>query len=186
MPLIAKGLSSRGAETLGLFQAAMGAGPLVMALVLTRFPVTGKEKTTLFSSVMIMGGLQVLSLVLPAGGVSGICGFTLFFFLWSGVMVRAAVSFRTLLQNFAGQDYGGRVFALASTLGNASIPAAMIVFGLLLEYSNPALLLPVSGLALTGMGGRGIDLVSRLNSLFIFITGRSLVESPDRPVTGDL
>ncbi len=153
MPVIANQLSSRGAETLGVFQAAMGAGPLMMALVLTRLPVAGKEKRTLFSSVIIMGGLQMLSFLLPKSGLPGICGFTIFFFLWSGFMIRAAVSFKTLLQMFAGQAYGGRVFALASTLGNAAIPAAMIVFGLVLEYISPTLLLPVSGLILAGMGG---------------------------------
>ena len=67
-------------------------------------------------------------------------------------MIRAAVSFRTLLQRHTEQRFQGRVFALASTLGNGSVPAAMMVFGLLLEQTGYVLLLPASGLALAGLG----------------------------------
>ena len=61
------------------------------------------------------------------------------------------VSFKTLLQIYTKNAFRGRVFAAASTIGNASIPAAMIVFGLLLEYIEFSSLLPASGLARAGL-----------------------------------
>ncbi|HCY84412.1 MAG TPA: hypothetical protein DHV36_04685 [Desulfobacteraceae bacterium] len=159
MPVIAN--HSGGPGVLGVFQAGLGGGILVMSLLLSRFSVAGKEETTLFTSVMAMGILQMLAFLLPEEGVVSTLGFTICFFLWGCAMVRAAVSFKTLLQTFAGETYGGRVFAVASTVGNGSIPAAMIVFGLALEYIGAGILLPVSGLFLTGLGLAALIMIRR-------------------------
>jgi hypothetical protein len=67
-------------------------------------------------------------------------------------VIRAAVSYRTLLQTCAENKFGVRVFAAATTIGDVTVPAAMIVFGLLLEHIEFSSLLPVSGLALAGLG----------------------------------
>ena len=150
MPVIAN--HSGGPGVLGTFQAALGGGILVMSLLLSHFSVAGKEEFTLFTSLMAMGILQTLTFLLPDDSLASTTGFTICFFLWGSAMVRAAVSFKTLLQTFAGETYGGRVFAVASTVGNGSIPAAMIAFGLALEYIDVGILLPVSGLCLTGLG----------------------------------
>ena len=69
-----------------------------------------------------------------------------------GVVIRASISYKTLLQAYTDNAFGGRVFAAASTIGDATVPAAMIVFGLLLDHIAFSSLLPVSGLALAGLG----------------------------------
>ncbi len=152
MPVIADRISGDGPKTLGIFQAALGGGILFMSLVLSRISITGKEKTALFSSVVVMGVVQTLAWGAAQTGDLAVAGLTVCFFLWGCAMIRAAVSFKTLLQTYADNEFGGRVFAMASTIGNASIPAAMIVFGLLLEYIEFSSLLPVSGLTLAGLG----------------------------------
>ncbi len=152
MPVIANTISGDGPRTLGIFQAALGGGILTMSLLLSRISKTGKEQTTLFSSVAAMGVIQVVTWSVSRSGTMAVSAFAVCFFFWGCAMIRAAVSFRTLLQTYAQNEYGGRIFAAASTIGNASIPAAMIVFGLLLEYVTYSILLPVSGLAMAGLG----------------------------------
>lgn len=152
MPVIANTISDNGAETLGLFQAALGVGILVMSILLSRFSVSGKEKESLFSSVAVMGSIQALTWFIIPENDFALAGYTACIFLWGAAMIRAAVSFKTLLQTHVDNTYGGRVFAIASTIGNASIPAAMIMFGLLLDYIEYSNLLPISGLILATLG----------------------------------
>ena len=152
MPVIADRVSDDGPRTLGIFQAALGAGVLCMSLLLSRISIAGKEKTALFSSVAAMGGVQMLTWAVARSGELAVPGYAACFFLWGCAMIRAAVAFKTLLQTYAENAFGGRVFAAAATIGNASIPAAMIVFGLLLEYIGFSSLLPASGLVLAGLG----------------------------------
>ena len=171
MPLIAEGIGGDGPRALGLFHAGLGGGTLAGALFLSRLPITEKADTALFSSVTAMGIIQMLALVLPETGPAAVAGYTACFFLWGGAMIRAAISFKTLLQTAAEEAFSGRVFALASTVGNGSIPAAMIAFGLLGEFIPVDILLPVSGLALSGLG---------LTAFTIF-SGRSHDTETSRP-----
>lgn len=152
MPVIADAVSETGPKALGMFQAALGIGILVMSLALGKIPISGTKTSPLFTSVMAMGGIQVLACFVPQQTWWTVEGYAVCFLLWGGAMIRAAVSFKTLLQIHTDNELGGRVFALASTIGNGSIPAAMIVFGLLLDYVPFSSLLPISGLALAGLG----------------------------------
>jgi MFS family permease len=152
MPVIAAGISSDGPRTLGIFHAAIGGGFLAMSLLLSRISMAGKEQTALFFSVAAMGLVQMLTWFVARTGDRAVLGFTVCFFLWGAAVVRAAVAYKTLLQTYAHNAFGGRVFAAASTVGDAAVPAAMIVFGLLLDYIAFSSLLPVSGLALAGLG----------------------------------
>ena len=152
MPVIADQISSDGPRTLGIFHAALGGGFLAMSLLLSRVSIAGKEKTVLFSSVVAMGGVQVLTWFVAWADDLAVLGFAICIFFWGAAVIRAAVSYKTLLQTYAENEFGGRVFAAASTIGDATVPAAMIVFGLLLEHIAFSSLLPVSGLALAGLG----------------------------------
>ena len=57
-------------------------------------------------------------------------------------------SFKTLLQKKVDNSFAGRVFAVVGSVGNASIPGAMIVYGFLLEIYDFQDLLMISGLVL--------------------------------------
>jgi len=52
------------------------------------------------------------------------------------------------LQKRIDNQFAGRVFAVAGSIGNASIPAAMILYGFLLEKYDFLNLLMISGLIL--------------------------------------
>ena len=72
-------------------------------------------------------------------------------FLFGCCIICASISFKTLLQNSIDNKFAGRVFAVAGSVGNASIPGAMIIYGFLLEKYDYQALLMVSGLVLMAL-----------------------------------
>ena len=146
LPVMADTVSSDGVRTLGFFQTALGLGTLIMAVFLSIRTISGREKTSLFSSVFVIGLLfSGTGMVNPGERIS----FYLFMiFLFGCCIICAGISFRTLLQKGVDNAFAGRVFAVAGSIGNAAIPGAMIIYGVLLERYSFQGLLMVSGLVL--------------------------------------
>ena len=148
LPVMADSVSADGAKILGFFQTALGLGTLIMAVFLSIRTISGREKASLFGSVFIMG-LLFLGTGMMGAGESLIVSFYLFMiFLFGCCMICAGISFRTLLQKGVDNAFAGRVFAVAGSIGNAAIPGAMIIYGVLLEHYSFQGLLMVSGLVL--------------------------------------
>jgi len=148
MPVIAAQISSDGAMNLGFFQGVLGSGCIAMALGLSFFDISGKEKNCLFGGVFFIGMVFVSGSFLSpshAWAVSLYCGLIL---LFGGSIILASVSFKTMLQKQIDNRFAGRVFAVAGSVGNASIPGAMIIYGLLLEKLSVRPLLMGTGLVL--------------------------------------
>lgn len=145
MPVIASGISSDGAKTLGFFQGGLGLGGIMTAVGLSIWPISGKEKYTLFGSVFFIGLLYALAAFFK-GNESVMTGcFLAMIFLFGGCLICAGISFKTLLQKNMDNHFAGRVFAVAGSVGNASIPGAMIFHGVLLEKYSVQGVLMVSG-----------------------------------------
>ncbi len=152
MPVIADTISKEGPKTLGFFQAAFGSGTIVMALIIGMGGFLGgglsKERFALFSSTFFIGGVFAVSFFIRGSSTAMTIGFVLCLFLMGCALILASVSFKTLLQKNMDNRYSGRVFALAGSLGNASIPGAMILYGLLLDRFDFGGLLLFTGLLL--------------------------------------
>ena len=151
MPVIADAISLDGARTFGFFQAAFGLGTIIMAIVLSMKNIYGKEKTALFTSVLCIGLLYGAASFFSGNPIVLLSLFLAMMFLFGCCIICAGISFKTLLQKSIDNKFAGRVFAVAGSVGNASIPGAMIIYGILLEkYEYPALLM-VSGLVLMAL-----------------------------------
>ena len=148
LPVIAHSISADGARTLGLFQAALGFGMLSTAIALSINSISGREKTALFGSVFFMGLLYALASFFNGNELILTTLFLVMIFLFGCCIILASVFFKTLLQKSIDNTFAGRVFAVAGSLGNASIPGAMIAYGILLEKYDTGGLLMVSGLVL--------------------------------------
>ncbi len=148
MPVIAHTISEDGAKNLGFFQAAFGLGTIITAVVLSAGSISGQEKFTLFGSVFLMGLLFVFAFFFNGDETIMIPLFLAMIFLFGCCIICAGISFRTLLQKSIDNNFAGRVFAVAGSIGNASIPGAMIIYGFLLEKYDFQGLLLVSGLVL--------------------------------------
>jgi DHA3 family macrolide efflux protein-like MFS transporter len=152
MPVIADTIGNMaegdGAKNLGFFQAALGLGTIIMAIAMSVFNILGKEKITLFISVFLIGLLYVLASFFNGNQTIMLVLFLCMIFLFGCCIICAGISFKTLLQQIIDNNYAGRVFAIAGSVGNASIPGAMIIYGILLEKYDYQGLLMASGLIL--------------------------------------
>jgi len=148
MPVIASAISDDGVRNLGFFQTAFGIGTIIMAVILSIKNITGKEKLTLFGSVFFIGVLYIAASFF-AGNETVTTGlYLIMIFLFGCCIICASISFKTLLQKKVENSFAGRVFAVVGSVGNASIPGAMIAYGFLLEKYDFQALLMVSGLFL--------------------------------------
>ena len=148
MPVIADKISGNGPKTLGFFQAAFGGGTIAMAFALSLVSASGKEKISLFSSTFFIGMVFVASFWIQGDEVTMTGLFIFCLFLMGCAIILASISFKTLLQKNLDNSYSGRIFALAGSIGNASIPGAMILYGVLLDRFHYQGLLLGSGLVL--------------------------------------
>ena len=145
IPVIADNLPGSGPANMGYIQTAFGAGAVIMALVLSWFSIRGREAFMLFAAVALIG--IFLSLI----GLSGLPTpymilYLVLFLLASASIILAATSFQSLIQADTAPAMTGRVFGVVSSVGNFSIPFAMLVYGFLLEYFDSHMLLGLSGL----------------------------------------
>lgn len=152
IPVIANLLHGNAPLNLGYIQTTFGAGAVVMALLLSCRSIDGKESLTLFAAVASIGLLL---------GLIGLCGFAqvgiatllALFFLFNASIILAGTSFQSLIQKHSDPSMTGRVFGVVSSVGNFSIPLAMLLYGLLLEHINTYLLICVSGLIIVLVSG---------------------------------
>jgi len=148
MPVIANAISNDGAKNLGFFQTAFGVGTIIMAVILSIKNISGKENFTLFGSVFLIGVLYIAASFF-AGSEAVITGlYLIMIFLFGCCIICAGISFKTLLQKKVDTSFAGRVFAVVGSVGNASIPGAMMAYGFLLEIYDFQDLLMISGFVL--------------------------------------
>lgn len=145
IPVIANHLPGKGPENMGYLQTAFGIGAVIMALLLSYVSISGRESLMLFAAVACIG------LFLFGIGFSGLSTpyfmvYLALFLLLSSSIILAGTSFQSMIQKNTEPDMTGRVFGVVSSVGNVSIPFAMLVYGFLLENFNFHLLLGTSGL----------------------------------------
>ena len=148
MPVAAISLSGNGAQNLGFFQTSLGLGAIVMAMILSVKAFSGRESRVLFGSVFLVGILFVTAAFSESLSNRSVWPFLPVFILIGCFIVSAGTAFKSLLQRRVDQRMTGRVFGVAGSIGNGSIPAAMMIYGFLLDRFSYDHLLLVSGLLL--------------------------------------
>lgn len=148
IPVLADVLPGEGAGNLGFIQTAFGVGAVVMALVISIYSITGKEVRFLFSGVFMVGVAYMAIAALLFGDAAALLPVLLIFFLTGCFIILAGTCFRTILQRGVDDQLAGRVFGVVSSLGNGSIPLAMLVYGMLLSMFPLHHLVLISGVSL--------------------------------------
>jgi MFS family permease len=148
IPVLATDLNGEGAENIGYIQTCFGLGTVFAALFISIRNIKQKESPILFGSVFLIG----LSLLLIGGihlsGFRMIIPFLIIFLGIGGLIIFAGTSFRSMIQKEVDQRMMGRVFGFVSSVGNISIPLAMLIFGFLMEYVSHSIILAASGFSL--------------------------------------
>lgn len=148
IPVLATALDGRGAENIGFIQTCFGLGTVLAALFISIRNIKHKESLILFGSVFLIG----LSLLLIGGihmaGVRLIGPYLMTFSAVGGLIIFAGTSFRSMIQKEVQDEMMGRVFGFVSSVGNISIPLAMLILGSLMEYVSHSIILAASGFIL--------------------------------------
>lgn len=148
VPMLATSLNGAGAENLGLLQTCFGAGTVLAALYISLHNIKTGEALTLFGSVFLIGLALVIISGMHWSGLRSVMPYLFVFLAVGGLIIFAGTSFRSMIQKEVDDRMMGRVFGFVSSVGNISIPLAMLICGILMEYIPHSIILAASGLAL--------------------------------------
>ena len=152
LPFLANGLAGVGVRNLGYLEMCIGIGLVGGSVFIgSRKGLVSDERKLSLSVLLIGAAFAALGIAQHLGWRGLPVYLAALIVLGSGVAF-AAVFWQSLLQHYTPESMRGRVFSLASLIGNASLPLAYGVFGFLLERSSLAVLLSLSGLCLIGFG----------------------------------
>lgn len=148
IPILATSLHGEGARNIGYLQTFFGLGMVMTALLLSIFNIAGREARFLFGGVFGIGLLMLLMSLVYLSGARGIVAFMLIFIFIGAAIIMAGTSFRSILQKEVPEGMMGRVFGFVAAVGNISIPLATLIYGILMTYVSPSILMAVSGIVL--------------------------------------
>ena len=148
IPVLATDLNGGGAQNIGLIQTCFGLGAVLAALFISLRNLKAREALVLFGSVFLIGLSLLIISGMHLGGLRIVIPFLFVFLAVGGLIIFAGTSFRSMIQKEVEDRMMGRVFGLVSSVGNISIPLAMLIFGLLMESVPHSILLAASGFTL--------------------------------------
>ncbi len=140
---------------LATIEIAMSAGSILMAARLTKMEIKDKGKNIIkgFSVVSaIFSSMFVCYMLFAIGSINVVAFhgiFVMMAFLFGLVLAVIQISTNIIYACNIEQKYMGRVMAFRKTLSTATIPCAMILFGILLDYSDIGLTFGLAGIGVT-------------------------------------
>jgi MFS family permease len=145
IPVFASQLAGTGAKNLGYIQTFFGLGTVLTALMISFYNINGKEVSLLFGGVLAFGSVCLAIAYLSIAGINSVLIYLGPFLLLGSFIILAATCFRTLLQKNVENEMAGRVFGAAGTIGDISIPIAMLTYGFLLRLVSCSWLMATTG-----------------------------------------
>ena len=153
IPVFSSQLAGTGAKNLGYIQTFFGLGTVLTALIISFYNINGKEVSLLFGGVLAFGAVCLAIAYLSISGINSVMIYLGPFLLLGSFIILAATCFRTLLQKTVENEIAGRVFGAAGTIGDISIPIAMLTYGFLLRLVTCSWLLATTGAVLILLSG---------------------------------
>ena len=134
IPVLAAKLPGKGAENLGSLQAFFGLGVIVTAFLLGIRKHGNREARSVFWGISGTGFIYVACGAVLWVGKGGILPFLVIFMLIGSSVILISTNYQTILQKSIPANMSGRVFSVTNALGDSSIPIAMLVFGVFLDF----------------------------------------------------
>ncbi len=153
MPVLSSQFAGTGAKNLGYIQTFFGLGTVLMALMISFYNINAKEVGLLFGGIGAFGSVCLIIAYLSTAAINNVVFYLGPFLLLGSFIILAATCFRTILQKDVANEMAGRVFGAAGTIGDISIPIAMLAYGFLLKLISCSSLLAVTGLFLMLLSG---------------------------------
>jgi DHA3 family macrolide efflux protein-like MFS transporter len=153
IPVFSSQLAGTGAKNLGYIQTFFGLGTVLAALMISFYNINGKEVRLLFGGVFAFGTVCLVIAYVSIWGINSVMHYLAPFLLLGSFIILAATCFRTILQKNVENEMAGRVFGAAGTIGDISIPIAMLTYGFLLRFLSCSWLLATTGFFLMLLSG---------------------------------
>jgi MFS transporter, DHA3 family, macrolide efflux protein len=148
MPFLAKSLSGNGVQNLGSMETFLGIGLLLGALYIRGMGSPSMSEKTLNYIILTLGVSFLFVSLLQFISSESIFPYLPVFLLIGCGLSGGSVYWQSLLQLNTPDYMTGRVFSVSSLAGNASLPIAFGVYGLLMISITIKLLMLFSGLCL--------------------------------------
>lgn len=133
MPVLAKSLPGEGAANLGYIESAFGFGIVAMALILHAANLKVKEEGGMFLGIVALGAVMAASGALTLLGVQLVSPYLAAYFMLSASVILVSTNYTVILQRTIDNAMAGRVFGIVGSVGNFSLPIAILVFGCIIE-----------------------------------------------------
>lgn len=151
LPFLANGLDGVGVSNLGYLEMCIGIGLVSGSAFIGSRKGLFADERKLSLSVLFIGAAFAAVGIAQHLSLRGLSVYLVALVLVGSGVAFAAVFWQSLLQRYTPDPLRGRVFSLASLIGNTSLPLAYGAFGFLLERSSIAVLMMLSGLCLIGL-----------------------------------
>lgn len=152
LPFLANSLSGRGINNLGCLEATLGLGLILGSLLISQKKSQSLKSSDLFLAVLALGFCFTTLGIIQSLRIEQIFSYLVITLLIGIAVAIASIYWRSLLQTAVPNELGGRVFSIASTIADTSLPLAIGISGLLLSHCSVHLLLLVSGICLIIIG----------------------------------
>ncbi len=152
MPVFAVALKGNGAQNLGYIESFYGTGVIGTGFLLSLKNINNKEKQFMFGGICFIGLAYGVFGIFSSLGIRDIYPYIFIFFSISSAVVVISTCYRTILQKIVENEMSGRVFGIIASVGNFTYPAAILIFGLMLDWFRYAQLLMFCGVVITLMG----------------------------------
>lgn len=152
MPVFAVTLQGNGAQNLGYLETFYGMGVILTGFLLSLISINHKEKKFMYRSICLIGLIYSVFGILSNSGIRNIVPYFFVFFLMSAAVVCISTCYRTILQKNVENEMAGRVFGIIGSVGNFTLPLAILIFGVLLDWFQSGQLLLFCGILLTILG----------------------------------
>jgi Bacterial protein of unknown function (DUF894). len=148
LPFLAKALNGNGVQNLGNMQTMLGVGLLLGSIYIRRKKNEMINEHYLINLMIFVGvcflGISIGQFLI----IKTVIPYMIALMLIGGGVACAAVYWQSLIQLNTPRNMTGRVFSVSTLVGNASLPIAYGIFGVLLNYSSIMKLMLFSGCCL--------------------------------------
>ncbi len=152
LPFLANGLDGSGVNNLGYLEMMLGVGLFAQSAFMSLKRKTLVNERALLLFIMILGLCFMTISISQFLKIETVYAYMPITMIIGACVAGAFVFWQTLLQTYTPSTMTGRVFSLSTLIGNASLPVAYGVFGVLLNRSSIYSLTTACGACLIVLG----------------------------------
>lgn len=148
MPFLARSISSDGILYLGYMEMALGSGFIIGAILTGNKKTASLKNNRLYSFLITVGVCFIFIGVVSLRSIDGVIVYVIMIMTIGYAIVNASIYWQTFIQSNVPENMLGRMSAIASIIGDATLPLSYALFGLLLNFIQFEYLMIICGFAL--------------------------------------